>query len=95
MDKELVAQIVEHVKLANGDDSDDGEFTVYSPAAMLRLELQVHGYLMQLGREVVCNLAAEVGSGYQGPRVKRGKTVLRFKGNRPKTVHGLYGPVTV
>ena len=56
---------------------------------MLRLELQVHGYLIQLGREVACNLAAEVASGYQGPRVKRGKVVLRFKGNRPRTVHGL------
>ena len=47
MDKELVAHIVEHVKLANGDDGDDGEFKVDSPAAMLRLELQVHGFLMQ------------------------------------------------
>ena len=37
----------------------------------------------------------EVGSGYQGPRVKRGKVVFRFKGKRPKTVHGLYGPVTL
>jgi len=92
MDKELVSHIVEHVKLANGGD---GELEVHSPAAMLRLELRVHDYLMQLGREVVWNLAAEVGSGYQGPRVKRGKVVLRFKGNRPRTVHGLYGPVTV
>lgn len=96
MDKELVAHIVEHVKLATGGDGDDdGEFEVTSPAAMLRLELQVHDFLMQLGREVVGSLAAEVGSGYQGPRVKRGKVVLRFKGNRPRTVHGLYGPVTV
>ena len=57
---------------------------------MLRMELRVHEYLMQLGREAVWTLAAEVGSGYQGPRVKRGRAVLRFKGNRPKTVHGLY-----
>ena len=65
MDKELVAHVVEHVKLATGGD-DDGEFEVTSPAAMLRLELQVHDFLMQLGREVVGSLAAEVGSGYQG-----------------------------
>ena len=95
MDKELVAHIVEHVKLANGGDGDDGEFEVTNAAAMLRLELWVHEYLMQLGREVVWNLAAEVGTGYQGPRVKRGEVVLRFKGDRPKTVHGLYGPVTI
>ena len=60
------SHIVEHVKLANGGD-DGGEFEVNSSAAMLRLELWVHEYLMQLGREVVWNLAAEVGSGYQGP----------------------------
>ena len=27
--------------------------------------------------------------------MKRGKGVFRFKGNRPKTVHGLYRPVTL
>ena len=53
MDKELVAHIVEHVKLANGGDGDDGaEFEIESPAVMLRLELWGHEYLMQLGREV-------------------------------------------
>ena len=62
---------------------------------MLRLELLVHGRLIQLGREAVRNLATEVGTGYQGPRVKRGKVVFRFKGNRPKTVPGRYGTVTV
>ena len=30
-----------------------------------------------------------------GTGVKRGKVVFRFKGKRPKTVHGLYGPVTL
>ena len=62
---------------------------------MLRLELLVHEYLIRLGRETVQSLATEAGTGYQGPRVKRGKVVYRFKGNRPKTVHGLYGTVTV
>ena len=95
MDKELVAHIVEHVKLASGDAGDAGEFEIDSPAAMLRWELRVHEFLMELGREVVWSLAAEMGTGYRGPRVKRGNAVLRFKGNRPKTVHGLYGPVTI
>ena len=90
MDKELVAHFVDHVKLAGG-----AECAASSAAGMLRLELGVHERLIQLGREAVQNLAAEVGSGYQGPRVKRGKVVFRFKGKRPKTVHGLYGPVTL
>ena len=78
------------VNLAGG-----GECDVSSAAGMLRLELLVHGRLIQLGREAVRNLATEVGTGYQGPRVKRGKVVFRFKGNRPKTVPGRYGTVTV
>ena len=90
MDKELVAHIVEHVKLASG-----GECDASSAAGMLRLELLVHEYLVRLGRETVQSLATEAGTGYQGQRVKRGKVVYRFKGNRPKTVHGLYGTVTV
>ena len=49
----------------------------------------------QMGRQVVQDLAQQAGTGYQGRRVKRGKVVFRFKGNRAKTVHGLYGPVTV
>ena len=51
--------------------------------------------LIQLGREAVQSLAAEEGSGYHGPRVERGKVVFRFKRKRSKTVHGLYGPVTL
>ena len=90
MDKELVAHFVEHVKLADG-----GECDVSSAVGMLRLELRVHEHLIQLGRQAVQHLATEVGTGYQGPRMKRGKGVFRFKGNRPKTVHGLYGPVTL
>ena len=97
MDKELVAQIAEHVKVAARDSARDGKCDASSAAGMLGLELLVHECLMQIGREVVQELATEAGTGYQGPRVKRGKVVYRFKGNlnRPKTVHGLYGTVTV
>ena len=98
MDKELVAHMVNHVKMAARDTRDrarDGECDTGSPAAVLRLELLVHECLTQLGREVAQELATEAGTGYQGPRVRRGDEVYRFKGNRPKTVHGLYGTVTV
>ena len=93
MDKELVAHIVELVKmeLRNSADAD----VASSATGMLRLELVVHQCLMEMGRQVVQDLAQQAGTGYQGRRVKRGKVVFRFKGNRAKTVHGLYGPVTV
>ena len=93
MDKELVAHIVELVKmeLRNSADAD----VASSATGMLRLELVVHQCLMEMGRQVVQDMAQQAGTGYQGRRVKRGKVVFRFKGNRAKTVHGLYGPVTV
>ena len=93
MDKELVAHIVELVKMEL--DNSIGAGAVHSATGMLRVELVVHQCLMEIGRQVVQDLAQEAGTGYQGRRVKRGKVVFRFKGNRPKTVHGLYGPVTV
>ena len=40
-------------------------------------------------------LVEEVGRGHQGARVNHGGEVYLFNGYRPKTVHGLYGIVTV
>ena len=50
-----------------------------------------------MDKELVAHFVEHVklAGGYQGPRMKRGKGVFRFKGDRPKTVHGLYGPVTL
>ena len=93
MDKELVDHIVELVKKELAISADAGAAS--SAIGMLRLELVVHQCLMEIGRQAVQGLVQEAGTGYQGRRVKRGKVVYRFKGNRPKTVHGLYGPVTV
>ena len=93
MDKELVAHIVELVKKELAISADAGAAS--SAIGMLRLELVVHQCLMEIGRQAVQGLVQEAGTGYQGRRVERGKVVYRFKGNRPKTVHGLYGPVTV
>ena len=95
MDKELVAHIVAHVKLELRNRAGADNCAVSSPAGMLQVEQLVHESLMETGRQVVQDLATEADSGYLGPRLKRGKVVFRFKGNRPKTVHGRYGPVTV
>ena len=83
MDKELVAHFVDHVKLAGG-----AECAASSAAGMLRLELRVHEGLIQLGREAVQNLAAEVGSGYQGTGVKRGKSCFGSRGSARRRCTG-------
>ena len=93
MDKELVAHIVEFVKMEVRDRAGAGAAS--SPAGLLQWEQLVHESVTQLRREAVQQLATEAGTGYQGSRVKRGKEVLRFKGNRPETVHGRYRPITV
>ena len=95
MNKELVAHIVAHVKLELGNRAGADKCAASSSAGMLQVEQLVHESLMETGRQVVQDLATETDTGYLGPRLKRGKVVFRFKGNRPKTVHGRYGPVTV
>ena len=61
MDKELVAHIVELVKmeLRNSADAD----VASSATGMLRLELVVHQCLMEMGRQVVQDLAQQAGTG--------------------------------
>ena len=62
MDKELVAHIVELVKmeLRNSADAD----VASSATGMLRLELVVHQCLMEMGRQVVQDMAQQAGTGY-------------------------------
>ena len=93
MNEELVAQFVEQVKADCGDSgfcgaSGDAE-------GMLQLELTVHENLMRLGRETVRRLVQEIGTGHLGSEVNHEGQAYRFKGYRPKTVHGLYGAVRI
>ena len=87
MDKELVAHIVELVKMELRNSAD----VASSATGMLRLELVVHQCLMEMGRQVVQDLAQQAGTGYQGRRVKRGKVVFRFKGIAPRRCTGCMG----
>ena len=82
MDKELVAHIVELVKVELGNSVGAG--AVHSATGMLRLELGVHQCLMEIGRQVVQDLAQEAGTGYQGRRVKRGRTLGRRLRTQPR-----------
>ena len=95
MNKELVAHMVANVKRELGNRAGADKCAASSSAGMLQVEQLVHESLMELGRQVVQDLATETDTGYLGPRLKRGQVVFRFKRNRPKTVHGRYGPVTV
>ena len=93
MNEELVAQFVEQVKADCGDSgfcgaSGDAE-------GMLQLELTVHENLMRLGRGTVRRLVQEIGTGHLGSEVNHEGQAYRFKGYRPKTVHGLYGAVRI
>ena len=95
MNEELMAQFVEHVKAERGD-GDGGVCGAGTDAeGMLQLELTVQESLMRLGRAAVRRLVNEVGTGHQGSEVSHNGQTYRFKGYRPKTVHGLYGTVTI
>ena len=92
MNEELVAQFVEQVKA-----DCDGEVHGASSDAegMLQLELTVQENLMRLGRETVRRLVSQMGTGHQGSEVNHDGQAYRFRGYRPKTVHGLYGALTI
>ena len=87
-----MAQFVEQVKADCGGEvrgaNSDAE-------GMFQLELTVQENLMRLGREAVRRLVSEMGTGHQGSEVNHDGQTYRFKGYRPKTVHGLYGAVTI
>ena len=93
MNEELVAQFVEHVKAEHGGGGVCGAGT--DAEGMLQLELAVQESLMRLGRAAVRRLVNEVGAGHQGSEVNDNGQTYRFKGYRPRTVHGLYGTVTI
>ena len=98
MCEELVTRFVEYVKAEQAerhDDGDGGGGARPGACAMLRLELAVLESLMRLGRAAMQSLVSELGTGHQGRQVIRDDVVYRFNGFRSRTVHGLYGMLTV
>ena len=95
MSEELVARFVEHVKAKRDAEGSRGGGVRSGACAMLRLELAVLESLICLGRAAVQCLVSELGTGHQGRQVIRDGVVYRFNGYRSKTVHGLYGMLTV
>ena len=92
MNEELVAQFVEQVK---ADCDDEVRGASGDAEGMLGLELTVQEHLMRLGRKTVQRLVGEIGTGHQGSEMNHNGQTYRFKGYRPKTVHGLYGAVRI
>ena len=98
MCEELVTRFVEYVTAEQAERHDDGDCgggAGSRACAMLRLELAVLESLMRLGRAAVQSLVSELGTGHQGREVIRGDVLYRFNGYRSRTVHGLYGMLTV
>ena len=96
MNEGLVAQFVEHVKGERGGGGGGGVCGAATDAeGMLQLELTVQESLVRLGRAAVRRLVKEVGTGHQGSEVNHDGQTYCFKGYRPRTVHGLYGTVTI
>ena len=96
MSEELVARFVEHVKAEHDDDgSRGGGIEDRRGCAMLRLELAVLESLMRPREGCGACLVSELGTRHQGRQMIRDGVAYRFNGYRPKTVHGLYGMLTV
>ena len=87
MNKWVVSQLVEEFKDSYGTKLDSAE-------GLWETEMHALEMLMRLGRQMIGELMAEVGSGYQGTTVEKEGEQYRFEGNREKVVHGLFGTIS-
>ena len=67
--------------------------TVSRPASVFDGQRDMLEFLMGVGRDLERMFFAELGSGYAGTKVVIGGEEYRFKGNRRRVVHGLFGKV--
>ena len=86
MDNSFVAQAVGLYKERYG-------LEVRNSRDLLRAQRQLLEFVVGVGREVEQQLFAEIGKGYEGPRLEKGGKEYRFVGYRGKKVQGLFGQI--
>ncbi len=50
-------------------------------------------YVMGIGRNLINKIFKEMGTGYEGNRIEKDGNKYEFKGNRKKSIHGLFGSI--
>ena len=87
----MVTELLRYCKTAYGVDlSKDSR-----ARDLLTAELCLLKSLIDLGRAVMQRWCEQLGDGYVGARATRGDVRYRFVGKRQKTIHGLFGLITL
>ena len=91
MSETLVTELLRYCKTAYGVDlSPDSR-----ARDLLSAELCLLKSLIDLGRAAMQRWCKQLGDGYVGARATRGEVRYRFVGKRQKTIHGLFGLITL
>ena len=86
MDSSFVAQAVRLYKERYG-------LEVRNSGDLLLAQQHLLEFVVGVGREIEQQLFAEIGKGYEGPRIDKGGKEYRFVGYRGKRVQGLFGQI--
>lgn len=54
-------------------------------------EQDILKYIMELGNDLCRQILNEIGVGYEGSKIEREGETFEYKGNRKKSLHGLFG----
>ena len=91
MSENLVKELVRYCKTRYKIDLNE-----YSgPRDLLAAELAMLKCLVAAGRAAMQRWCEQLGDGYVGARASRGEMRYRFVGKRQKTIHGLFGLITL
>ncbi len=91
MSETLVTELLRFCKTRCGIDLNPCS----GPRDLLAAELGMLKCLVAAGRAAMQRWCEQVGDGYVGARATRGEVRYRFVGRRRKTLHGLFGVITL
>ena len=86
MDDKILTQLLDCYKTVYGANLD-------SPATLFKMQQNLMEFVMGLGRGLENKIFEQAGSGYRGAIVKKNGSRYKFVGNRPTSVHGLFGMI--
>ena len=91
MSETLVTELLRYCKTRYGIDLN----RCSGPRDLLAAELGMLKCLVAAGRAAMQRWCEQLGDGYVGARATRGEVRYRFVGKRQKTIHGLFGLITL
>lgn len=86
MNEEIIGKLFDQFKEQYGS-------TVANPASLFDGQRDLQEFVMGIGRALEQRFFDQLGTGYQGARVKVEGVHYRFKGNRRREVQGLFGKI--